>query len=107
MGNEVEKSAECLLYNKDEQAHAIPSLRPLYYRFCSHGRDALKEVSVSLKNRPEFHRHGQRYANVRYVREYGLQVLLPCFCGPLSTARTESRFPALENQLRPRSCSLN
>ena len=38
-------------------------------------RDAMKEASVLLKNRPEFHRDCQCYANVKYVREYGLQVL--------------------------------
>jgi len=35
----------------------------------------MKEASVLLKNRPEFHRDCQCYANVKYVREYGLQVL--------------------------------
>src|SRR5438105_15638034 len=100
MGNEVEKSAECLLDHKDQQAHPITSLRPLYYCFRSHDREVVQEVSVLLKHRPEFHRYRQRYANVRHVREGGLQVLLPCFRRPLSTARTESRLAGMEHQLR-------
>src|SRR5215472_14304951 len=100
MGNKVEKSAECLLDDKDKQAHSIPSLRPLDYGLRSHGRNAMKEVSVLLKNGPEFHRHCQRYAYVRYVRKDCLQVLLPRFCGPLSTARPEPRLAGMENQLR-------
>src|ERR1700731_1996580 len=100
MRNEVQKSAECLLNNKDQQTHAVPSLRPLYYCFRSHGRDTVKEVSVLLQKRSEFHRHCQRYANERDVRKDCLQVLLPRFCCPLSTACTESRLAGMEHKLR-------
>src|SRR5215470_12594819 len=97
MGNEVEKTAECLQDNKHKQAHAIPSLRPLHYCFRSHGRNTMKEMPVLLKNGPKFHWHCERDANVRDIGEDRLQVLLPCFRGPLSAARTESRFPGMED----------
>src|ERR1019366_3558029 len=102
MRNEGKESAEGLLHNKYNQAHAISSLCPLLYGLRSHGRDSTKDVSVLLNNRPKFHRHRKGYANIRYIRKDSLQVLLPCFCGTLSTTGTESRFAGIEHQLRLR-----
>jgi len=100
MRHEIKKSAECLLYNNDNQMHLMPSLSPLHYGFRSHGRNGMEKMPILLKDRPEFDRHCQRYANVRHIGKDCAQVLLPRFCGSLSAARTESRLAGVENHLR-------
>lgn len=63
---------------------------------CSHGWNTMKQASVLPKKGPKFYRHCEGYADVRYIREYSLHLLLPCFCRPLTTARAEPRFACME-----------
>src|SRR5437868_10696492 len=100
MRHEVKKPAEGLLYNNDNQAHAIANLCPLLYGLCPHRRHAVQDVTVLLENCAELHRECERDSNVRDVREDGLQVLLPRFGRTLATARAESRLTSMEDQLR-------
>jgi len=55
---------------------------------------------IMLKHRPKFCRPRQRYANVRYVRQRGLHMLLPLFGCPLSATRAEPRFARVKHELR-------
>lgn len=98
--HKVEKAAEGLLYNADDQAYAIASPCPLLDSFCSHGWNAMQYVPVLLENNPEFHRQCEGDSYVGYVRQDGLEILLPCFCRALATARTEPRFAGVEYQFR-------
>src|ERR1700693_3759820 len=100
MRHEIKESAEGLLHNNDNQAHAISSLRPLLNGLRSHSRDAMKDVSVLLNEASKFHRHRKGYADIRYVGKDSSHVLVPFFCGALSAACTESRFAGVEHQLR-------
>src|ERR1700688_139405 len=99
MRNEVKESAESLLHNNNNQAHAISCLCPLLNGLSSHSRDSTKDVSVLLNNRSKFYRHRKGYADIGYVRKDNLQMCVRFFCGALSTAATESRFAGMEHQL--------
>jgi hypothetical protein len=55
MRYKIEKTAEGLLYNADDQAHTITCPCPLLDRFCSHGREAMQYLAVLLEYDPEFH----------------------------------------------------
>src|SRR5439155_14775293 len=96
VGHEIQKATEGLLYDNHDQAHAIPSLCPLLHGLCSHRRNAMQDVAIFPQDCAEFHRHRECNSNIRYVREDGLQIRLPCLCRALAAARAESRLASTE-----------
>src|SRR5581483_2059470 len=95
--HEVKKTTEGLLDNNDDQAHAIASLRPLLHRLRSHCGDGVQNIAVLLKDCAEFHRQCKCDSDVRYVRENGLEIVLPCFGGALATACAKSRLASVQD----------
>src|SRR5260370_35580902 len=99
MRHEIKEPAKGLLHNNDNQAHAIPSVRPLLNGLRSHSRDATKDGSVLLTEASKFHRHRKGYTDIPYIRKDSLRVLGPFFICALSQACTKSHFDGVETQL--------
>jgi hypothetical protein len=96
---EIQKPTEGVLYDDEKYTHPISSLYPLLYSFGSHRGHPMKEMSVLLKDQPEFPRHCEGDAEIGNVGERGLQILLPRFRRTLPTACTESRLAGVIHKL--------
>jgi hypothetical protein len=68
----IETAAEGLLYNADDQVHAIASPRPMLYGFCSHGWDLMQYVPVLLENSPELNGQCKGDSYVGHIGQDGL-----------------------------------
>ena len=72
--NEIEKTAEGLLYDNYNQAHAIASLCPLLHGLCSHCWNVVQDVAVLLQYGPKFHWQRECDSHIGDVRKDGFQI---------------------------------